>query len=308
METQVKKNDYAGQQVFVGLDVHKKTWKVATCTRNTNPTSWPVTIERPFVPNLKKYLNKHYPGAKFNCAYEAGFCGFWIHETMKKNGLPTMVIDAADIPTSDKQRKQKEDKRDARKIAKTLKNGDIEGIYVPTKQAQQDRSVVRERYSIVKSGRRIKSQIKSHLALYGIDIPEEMTNKHWSGRFITWLKQVREKHQDRTLGLQLERLEFIRTLQLKANKALRELSRTQRHKGVYPLLLSIPGIGPVTGMLLIGEVIDMKRFSNFDHLSSYVGLIPTMDSSADKERLGNLTNRRNIRLRSAFSGKQLDCN
>jgi hypothetical protein len=188
METQVKKLDYAGQQVFVGLDVQKKTWKVAPCTAHTNPTHWPVTIERPFVPNLKKYLDKHYPGAKFNCAYEAGFCGFWIHEAMEKNGLPTMVIHAADIPTSDKQRKQKEDKRDARKIAKTIKNGDIQGIYVPAKQALHDRSVVRERYSIAKSGRRIKSQIKSHLALYGIDIPEELTNKHWSANRLSYQK------------------------------------------------------------------------------------------------------------------------
>lgn len=300
MKSQFKKLDYSGQQVFVGLDVHKKTWKVATCTEHSNPTHWPVTIERPFVRNLKKYLDKHYPRATFICAYEAGFCGFWIHDQMEKNGLHTLVVHAADIPTSDKQRKQKEDKRDARKIAKTLKSGDIEGIHVPSKQAQEDRSVVRERYSIAKSGRRIKAQIKSHLALYGIEIPEEMTKKHCSGRFVEWLEQVREKYGDRTLSLQLERLYLIRDLQLKANKALRDLSTTQRHREVYPFLLTIPGVGPLTAMLLIGEMIDMKRFANFDNLSSYVGFIPTTDSSADTDRVGNLTKRRNIRLRSAL--------
>ena len=186
MKKQDNHLDFSGQKVFAGLDVHKKTWRTATCTINTNPTNWPVTIRKPFIENLKGYFDKHFPGAEIECAYEAGFCGFWIQKELEKIGIRTLVAHAADIPTSDKDRKQKEDKRDARKIAKALKNGEIQGIYVPGDQALSVRSVVRERYSIAKSGRRIKCQIKSHLAMYNIDIPVEMTKKHWSGPFIKW--------------------------------------------------------------------------------------------------------------------------
>ena len=72
MQKEGNQLDFKGQKVFVGMDVHKLTWKVASCTVNTNPTKWPVTIRKPFVKNLKVHLNKHYPGADYICAYEAG--------------------------------------------------------------------------------------------------------------------------------------------------------------------------------------------------------------------------------------------
>ncbi len=136
MQKQGKKIDFSGITVFVGLDAHKKSLQVATCTIRKNPTKWMVTIDPPLIENLEKHLHKQYPNADFVCGYEAGFCGFWIQEELEKRGFPTQVLNAADIPTNDKERKQKEDKRDARKIAKALKNGDVDSIYVPDKQAQ----------------------------------------------------------------------------------------------------------------------------------------------------------------------------
>lgn len=300
MNKQDKQLDFTGQKVFVGMDVHKQSWKVATCTEYLNPTKWPVTVRKPFVVNLKKYLDKHFRGADFVCSYEAGFSGFWIQKELEKVGIKTIVAHAADIPTSDKERKQKEDKRDARKITKALKSGHITGIYVPGDQSLLDRSVVRERYSIAKSGRRIKSQIKSHLALYNIDIPDEMTNKHWSANFINWLKDEVKKHEDLTLDLQIDRLEKLRKLQLRANRAVRQLGMKPRHEELYRLLLSVPGIGPLTAMLLISELIDMRRFSNVDQLMSYAGFIPTTSGSGEKEKKGRLTKRCNGRIKSAL--------
>jgi len=300
MKKQINHLNFTGQKVFIGLDVHKKTWRAATCTNNTNPTNWPVTIRKPFVKNLKNYLDKHFPGAEFECTYEAGFSGFWIQKDLEKLGIKTLVAHAADIPTSDKERKQKEDKRDARKIAKALKNGDIQGIYVPDDHALKDRSVVRERYSIAKSARRIKCQIKSHMALYNIEITEEMTKKHWSGIFVKWLEKEQVARGDETLELQLERLSLIRKLQLQANRRLRKMGMSPEKKEVYLILMSVPGIGALTAMLLITELINMDRFANFDQLCSYVGFIPTTNSSGDKEGKGSLTKRCNTRIKAAL--------
>jgi transposase len=301
MKTQVReKMSYQGQPVYVGLDVHKKTWKVAACTLHTNPGPWTVTIEKPFVKRLKEHLDKHYPGADILCGYEAGYCGYWIHDELTALGLKTRVLHPADIPTTDKERDQKEDRSDARKIAKALKNGDVRGVYVPCVQAQWDRSMVRERYSVVKSSRRIKVQIKSHLALYGIEIPEEMEKRHWSRNFVAWLEKIRDERQDGTLELQLERLDLMRNLQLKADKGIRRLCREERNKEVVEVLISIPGIGTLTAMLLLTEIVDMKRFSSFRRLCSYTGFIPTKYSSADKEAPGTITNRRNKHLRTAL--------
>jgi transposase len=53
-------------------------------------------------------------------------------------------------------------------------------------------------------------------------------------------------------------------------------------------------------MVLIGEIVDMARFSSFRQLSSYTGLIPSSYSTGDKERTGDMTDRRNKRLRTAL--------
>jgi transposase len=127
-----------------------------------------------------------------------------------------------------------------------------------------------------------------------------MTNKHWSANFVKWLKDQILKHKDLTLELQIDRLEKLRKLQLRANTAVRQLGMKPRHKELYSLLLSVPGIGSLTAMLLISELIDMRRFSNVDHLMSYVGFIPTTSGSGEKERRGHLTKRCNGRIRSAL--------
>ena len=85
----------------------------------------------------------------------------------------------------------------------------------------------------------------------------------------------------------------MREQQLIAVKALRDLSQQDRHKQLYQILLSVPGVGLLTAMVLLGEIIDMSRFKSINHLYSYIGFIPTRNSSADKERLGGLTNRKN---------------
>lgn len=300
MKREDTKVDYTGQKVFVGIDVHKSTWHVATCTQNTNPAPWQVTIKRPFVAELKRYLSKHFPNAEYICAYEAGFCGYWPQKALQSEGISTIVVNAADIPTSDKERKQKTDKRDARKIARSLKNGELKALYVPDDQPLFDRDLLRERYNLVKCGRRIKCQIKSHLALYNIQIPEDMTERHWSKRYIQWLEQIQATKKDQTLLLQLARLEQIRKLQLEANKMVRELSRSDRYADLNCNLLSVPGVGRLTVMLLITELFDITRFKNINHLCSYVGLIPTSHKSGENEKVGQLTTRRNVRLRTAL--------
>lgn len=300
METKGKKLDFTGQTVFVGFDVHKNTWRVSTCTKNVGPGRWTIPVEYPFVKNITKYLHKHFPNADFVCGYEAGYSGFWIQEELEKNGFTTKVLNAADIPTNDKQRRQKEDKRDARKIAKALKNGDVDSIYIPSKQAQRDRSLVRERSRIVQCVGRVQRQIKSHLAFYNIRIPEELSGSHWTQRFDKWLEAQADQREDQTLAISLNRYKRLKEVRRQANRKLTQLARSERHCALYEWLRSAPGIGKYTALILITEIIDMTRFSNGDKVCSYVGLIPTTSSSGDKEVQGSLTKRSNGRVKTAL--------
>lgn len=254
----------------------------------------------PFSDNLVAYLNKHFPGANYFCAYEAGFCGFWIQEHLEARGIQTIVVHAADIPTSDKERQFKDDVRDSRKIAASLRNGDLQSIYVPSKEAQKLRCVVRERSSIAKSQRRVKNQIKSHLHFFGITIPDDFTNRYWSNRFVVWLTSIAEKQNDRSLQLKIERHILLRKFQLMATRTLREVSKQKEYLNLTNLLMSVPGVGLLTTMLLISEIIDMRRFITVDHLFSYTGFVPKMNSSGEQQKIGEMTKRGNRRIRTAM--------
>lgn len=298
MRSKVRKISFEGQDIYIGLDVHKKSWTASFCTAHTNQQT--VLIEKPFVDNLLKYCNKHYPGGNYHCAYEAGFSGFWAQEQLEKKGVKTRVVHPADIPTSDKQRQFKDDPGDSRKISDGLRNKQLDGIYIPDKISQMDRSVVRERYSVAKTQRRVKNQIKSHLLFYGIEIPQEMDSRYWSRRFVSWLQTISEQKKDEALGLKIDRHLLLRQLQLKATRKLRAMTKDKRYVQLSEILLSVPGVGLLTTMLLISEIIDMKRFKSQDQLFAYVGFIPTRNTSGDKVVIGEMTRRGNSKLKSAL--------
>lgn len=102
------------------------------------------------------------------------------------------------------------------------------------------------------------------------------------------------------LRLQVNFLLNLREQQLEATKRVKQLSKEPRHQEIGQLLNGVPGVGMLTKMLLITEIIDMKRFKSEDKLMSYIGLIPTTNSSGDSESMGEITNRANKRIRKAL--------
>jgi transposase len=298
MSLQVTKNSYEGLPIYIGLDVHKNSWKASFSTSHTVQKT--ITVEKPFVINLIKYLQKHFPDGEYICAYEAGFSGFWAQEELQIRGVKTIVVNPADIPTSDKERQYKNDKRDSKKICSTLRSGELEGIYVPTKQAQKDRSIVRTRYQIMSAQSRVKQQIRSSLNFYGIEIEQGLGPRYWSRKFIAWLEKISKEKELEGLKLQIKFLLNLREQQLEATRSVKQLSKEPRHEEVGGILNSVPGVGMLTMMLLITEIIEMKRFKSEDKLMSYVGLIPTTNSSGDSESMGEITKRANKRIRKAL--------
>ena len=194
MQKQVKQIDFTEQTIFVGIDTHKRIWKVGILW---NGVIVKVFSQDPDPKLLVTHLHKNYPNAGYCCGYEAGFCGFWIHEQLKELGISCEVLHAADIPTTDKERRQKTDARDCRKIAACLANPLIKGIHIPSKQLQKDRSVVRVRTKISQDCTRIRNRIKSHIHFFGFDIE---IPKYWSKRFIIILEQWSAEKQDTALA------------------------------------------------------------------------------------------------------------
>jgi len=293
MQRQVKELDFSGQNIYVGLDTHRKQITVTVLGENLHHK----TFSQPADGNiLAKYLKRNFPGANYYAAYEAGFSGFWLQEDLQNQGINCIVVNAADVPTKDKERKQKSDKVDSRKIAYSLRKGDLEAIYVPSTRCQRDRSLLRCRQRIVGNQTRCRNRIKALLNFFGITYPEKFTKSgtHWSRAFMDWLKSVDlgESGKD-ALAIYLEEAEFLRAVLAKTTKKINGLANQERYAKWMRLLISVPGIGRLTAMTLLTELEHIQRFKDRDALCNYVGLVPDVSSSDETVHVGDITQRGN---------------
>lgn len=299
MENKVKqKLDFTGQNIYIGLDTHLKIWKA---TIRVEDAFFKTFSQDPNSKILSNYLKKNFPGANYFSAYEASFSGFSAHRELNKLGIKNIVVNPADIPTTDKERKQKEDARDSRKIAEQLAASKLVGIFIPGIEAEGDRAMLRFRRTLTKEIARNKNRVKSFLYYHGKTIPEQFADKkYWSKRFTKWLHELELASESArvTLTEMVEVVEFLRKKQHEILKKIKELSQTKNYKKNTELLISIPGIGLITAMSFMTEIEDITRFSNLDKFCSFVGLIPTTNSSGEHEAVGNITKRQNKILRS----------
>ena len=298
MLSQSNKIDFKGHHIYVGIDVHLKSWNITVMTELLTIRTF---SQNPSPELLCQFLTRNFPNAIYYSAYEAGFCGYWIHNRLSALGIKSIVVNPADIPTTDKERVNKTDKRDSKKIARSLRSGHLNGIHVPSTKTLEDRTLLRTRGILVRDLTRNKNRIKSFLYFHGIEIPERFANRttHWSKRFISWLKsiEISENSSKKSLNLIIKSSENLRSTILEATREIRELSQSEIYTTQVQLLRSIPGIGLLTAMIFLTEIETIKRFSNFDKLCSFVGLIPSTNSSGDKENIGELTHRGNNFLR-----------
>jgi transposase len=301
METQSNKIDFRNQNIYVGFDVHLKSWKVTILTEKVALKTF---SQDPKPELLYEYLKRNFPGGIYHSAYEAGFCGYWIHNKLKSLGINSIVVNAADIPTTNKERVQKEDKRDSKKIARSLRSGDLKAIYVPGLSTIEDRSLLRARATMVKDLTRFKNRIKSFLYFHGIDFPESFSKpqSHWSKKFMIWLESIEltEESGKITLNSFIHQSKNLRATVLDLTKQIQKLSQTEAYQNNVKLLRSLPGIGVLTAMTILTELETIMRFGNLDKLCCYIGLVPSTNSSGEKEITGDITSRGHSVLRNAI--------
>jgi transposase len=282
---------------FVGIDTHLKNW---TVTIRANGIELKTFSMNHSASELNNYLVKHYPYGSSKFAYEAGFAGFSPYRRFNELGLNCIVVNPADIPSTGKEKSVKTDPTDSRKLARELENGNLKPIYIPNISAEELRSLMRLRFRLVQNQTRLKNRIKGLLHNYGIPIPKEFSsNSRWSNNFITWLKKLSLSSSAGTFTLHNLIDQLIESRQHLKN-VLRQLRLEARNDIIAPAisaLCSVPGIAFISAMSLFTEIIDINRFSNFDKLASFVGLVPSIYSSADTQFSRGISFRHNKFLR-----------
>ncbi len=296
MQTQYTQVNFAGQDVNVGMDVSNRSWKVAIFLGTEQHKRF---VQEPNSKQLMHYLQKNFPGAKYHIVYEAGYNGFWAHDELEALGAECVVVNPADVPTSDKERRHKNDRIDADKLARNLATKTLKPIYVPERSRTEDRMLVRTRNRFVYKQTRVKCQIKALLAFYGYQMPQEMPQRYWSRRYINWIASLRMNRPsgDAALKALLGELEFLRGTILGLIRQIRLLAQDDRYRTSVGYMQSICGISMLSAMTFLTEIVTIDRFKKSEHLAAFVGIVPGEHSSGDQERTTGLVPRGNKMLR-----------
>jgi transposase len=297
MKPQNNHLDFCNQEFYVGIDTHLKNWKV---TIRFNGIELKTFSMNPSPRELFNYLNKNYPNGNYHLVYEAGFSGFWPVREFNNLGLHCIVVNPADVPTSNKEKVNKCDPIDSRKLARELENNSLKGIFVPNIFQEELRDLMRLRFRIVQNQTRIKNRIKSFLHTKGIKIPLHFTgNKRWSYNFIIWLEELNLSSSAGNFTLKNMVLQF-KVLREQNKLVLQELRQQAKSETILPIidsLISVPGVGFITAMTLFTEIMDINRFPNQDKTDAFVGLVPSISSSDDNIYTNGISFRDNKFLR-----------
>lgn len=273
--------DYTGKTIFVGMDVHKKTYSVTAICDG-------IIVKRDTLKaepqGLISYLKKRFGSGKIKTAYEAGFCGFHLHRTLEAAGIENIVVHAAGIETSNS--RVKTDKRDSLKIAVHLSEGKLRSVYIPTVEQEDNRTVTRLRDTFCKERSRIGNQIKSLLFLQGL-IPADNKKKV----SLKWIKSLSQFEMMSGFRIAIEAfaamwIEFdtkIKEIDLEIKK------QAIKDKAIDAVYQAASGIGGTSARVLANELGDLQQFKNERELSSYIGFTPSEHSSGEHTRQGHIT-------------------
>ena len=280
---------YADKDVFVGLDVHKKTYAVVARVEGEIVKRW-TTVASP--PKLVEQLLKYFQGGRIHTAYEASFSGLFLHRELEKNGIDNLVIHAAGVEVAISDR-VKTDKRDAAKLASLLESKRLNSIRIVSEAEENHRQLTRTRQQLVEERTAVKNKVRMKFHQLGVIGADE--NQHMSH---LWVKELLGRISSPEFILVIEAYSHVwKTLDeeiAKLEKALKQQAKEDPNESTYR---SAPGVGPLSARILSNELGNMSQFQNERQLFSYTGLTPSEYSSGEKIRKGHITRQGNSRVR-----------
>jgi transposase len=270
----------------IGLDVHSKSIAYAVVVGDARQADVreipndPKVIRRTF----RKLAAESY---ELRCCYEAGPCGYELYRQLTDMGIACEVIAPALIPVKAADR-VKTDRRDATKLARLYRAGELTTIRVPTSEQEAVRDLVRAREDVRKDLISARHRLSKFLIRHGRIFSDghKWTQRHW-----TWLRrQEFERAAERTTFdhyvLEVEHLVERKTL---LEREIHGIAAAEPYADAVGKLSCLRGISALSAMLLLAEIHDFRRFDSPRQLMAFLGLVPSEHSSGGKERRGGIT-------------------
>ena len=258
-------------RMFIGLDVHKDYLQAAVLDAEGQ------LVRQQRINNSKEEITNFFqPYDKARVVIESSTTWYPIyqllsdrHEVTLSNPAKTKAIAQAKVKT---------DKIDALTLAKLLRGGFIAESYIPPSNIMDLRQLVRYRASLVRIRTMLKNKIHAQLLMRGVRIEDYPFTKAYNEKL--------HALEDYKINGYLNILESL-------NRQIMDVSRRIRHTAeddqAAKHLMTIPGVGYFSALLILSEVGDVNRFVDSAHLCSYAGLTPSTHSSGGVTYHGHIT-------------------
>jgi transposase len=281
---------------YIGLDVHAETIAVAVAEAEGEVRSLGVIPNR--LEGIKRLVHKLGPAERLRVCYEAGPCGYVLYWQLTGLGVPCEVVAPGLIPTKAGDR-IKTDRRDAERLARCYRAGDLTAVWVPDAVTEALRDLVRARETAKQDQLRARHRLGKFLLRHGRRPPEGM--KAWTQRHRTWLATVHceAPAQQATLVDYLHEVDHqadrIRRLETAIDHAV--AASPAALQAVIAALQTLRGIKQVAAATIVSEVGTLGRFRHPRQLMGYSGTVPREHSSGAAIRRGAITKTGNAHLR-----------
>jgi transposase len=280
---------------FVGLDVHKDDIAVAIARAGGGaPESRGTIPNRPEA--VRTLVRRLGAAATMRCCYEAGPCGYGLQRQLTGLGVVCDVVAPGLVPVKPGER-IKTDRRDALKLARLYRSGELTPVWVPDVAHEALRDLTRARGDARADQQRARNRLGKFLLRLDLRPPEGV--RPWTARHDRWLDGLRlaEPAQRTVLREYRAAVEEAAARVARLEDEIAEVAQTGPHAALLGALQTLRGVGLVTAATLVAELGDLRRFDHPSQLMAYVGLVPSEHSSGGRQRRGAITKTGNSHVR-----------
>jgi len=278
-----------GEGSWVGLDVHARSVVAVVLDGVSGELR---SLRAPVVGDETVVWLLQLP-APVRVAYEAGPTGYGLARACAAAGIACVVAAPSKIPRAPGDR-VKTDRRDAERLARLLRLGELVAVRVPEPQVEAARDLVRAREDARGDLMRARQRLSKLLLRHGLVYDASA----WTLAHDAWLR--RQRFERRPLALAFDE-SYGAVLQAKTrrdalDRAIAELASEPPFAEVVARLVCLRGVSTLTALALTVELGDWSRFRP-QSLGPFLGLTPSEDSTGERRRLGAITKTGNSHAR-----------